>query len=318
MFEPFDELVAEPKKAKAAEMETQKANHQVIKLAQIKGAQQEFPDRHQCSISHSHFAEIFAAADVFTQERAKEFIKYAQEQHQAQGQRDRFVSGEFVQNCEIRLKLLRKKRDELVKMLRQSQDLQVQYMARNSINPDTGEYEEGDAEAVVRIKEDMLCNYTFVKTTRKKKPFRPAGGTPHSGSPPRRSDSQREDGQEELGQEGEEEAAEYGEERLAPEALGSGRPPDRPADNPLYDLKPYFARVAEWDARILRLEQKMTCLDPELVLLSFELHEQGIGLLVSKINKLLKVEQLHEQREAEKAEQKDERRSPTKRQAKRC
>ena len=61
---------------------------------------------------------------------------------------------------------------------------------------------------------------------------------------------------------------------------------------PLYDLKPYFCKLSEWERRLDRLEQKMACLSPQLVALSFELHEKGIQLLISKITKFQRVEEL--------------------------
>ena len=74
-----------------------------------------------------------------------------------------------------------------------------------------------------------------------------------------------------------------------------------PSANPLYDLKPYVREIEEWGRRLQRLEQKMHCLAPDLIYLSFELHQQALNMLIEKMTKFIQLEDswLQEQEEVE-------------------
>ena len=74
-----------------------------------------------------------------------------------------------------------------------------------------------------------------------------------------------------------------------------------PSANPIYDLKPYVREIKEWETRLQRLEQKMYCLAPELIYLSFELHQQALNLLIEKMTKFIQLEEswLQEQEHVE-------------------
>ena len=63
-------------------------------------------------------------------------------------------------------------------------------------------------------------------------------------------------------------------------------------NNPLFDLKPYFRKVSDWDIRLKRLEQKIPCLSPDLIYLSIEIHEMGLNMLIKKLQKFIRIEQL--------------------------
>ena len=146
-------------------------------------------------------------------------------------------------------------------------DKQVQYMTENHMNPETGKYEE------VKVVEDHLCKDRKVKI----RPTKQQAGTGAGAAEKTKADQSSGD-------------------HLAPTDSG-----DKPAhENPgigtraqessLYDLKPYMRRLAEWDQRIKRLEHKMGALAPELILLSFEIHERALDLLAAKFNKFMKME----------------------------
>ena len=64
-----------------------------------------------------------------------------------------------------------------------------------------------------------------------------------------------------------------------------------PSTNPLYDVKPYVREIKEWERRLQRLEQKMHCLAPELIYLSFEMHQQALNLLIEKMTKFIELEE---------------------------
>ena len=62
------------------------------------------------------------------------------------------------------------------------------------------------------------------------------------------------------------------------------------SDNPLFDLKPYFRKVQEWELRLKRLEMKVACLDPALIHLSLTMHEKALDLLNAKLYKFIDLE----------------------------
>jgi hypothetical protein len=55
------------------------------------------------------------------------------------------------------------------------------------------------------------------------------------------------------------------------------------------DTKPYFPEqtLREWELRLQRLEQKMNVLAPQLVALSFVLHERALALVSDKLKRYL-------------------------------
>ena len=69
----------------------------------------------------------------------------------------------------------------------------------------------------------------------------------------RQDDSEREKGQE-GGDDSEGESERKGNQKEKGAVVGL------PADNPLYNLKPYMRKLGDWEQRLNRLEQKMTCL----------------------------------------------------------
>ena len=58
-------------------------------------------------------------------------------------------------------------------------------------------------------------------------------------------------------------------------------------NDPFYDLKPYMGSYSEWKKRVTRLEQKLCNLAPTVVLLSLELYQRALHLLVNKLKKFL-------------------------------
>lgn len=247
-------------------------------------------------MSHSQFVQIFHCVDIFNSQQAAEFFHPSEEQQlflANKQERAKLLSPEFLQHCQKRLALIHQRRESMLALLREASQLQGDYMAANNINPLTGLVDEEPAE-IYKVQEDMLCNQRYVRTKTTAGARAPNNEDLPGDSSLSDADSLNFDSEEK------EEARTPAELKKPPLDAPATEPgltqkkplPRQLLDNPLFDLKPYFRKAGEWDARLRRLEQKMQSLAPDLVFLSLEMHELGINLLAKKLHKFLSVQAL--------------------------
>jgi hypothetical protein len=65
----------------------------------------------------------------------------------------------------------------------------------------------------------------------------------------------------------------------------------------MYDIKPYIGSLSDWEGRLKRLEHKIPCLAPPLILLSLDLHERCLQILNYKLNRFIYQELTGQQKE---------------------
>ena len=250
----------------------------------IRQCQQQFPDRHDCSLSKDQFLEVFHHCDVYSGQMAFDFFRLPYNQLQLlKLSKDRLISKDFDENCRSRLNKMKKKKEQMVRLLEDVKDKQVHYMRENHMDPETGKSEE------VKVVEDHLCKDRKVKVR-----------------PPKQEASIEADAVEKT--KVDQLSCEH---HSVSTNLGDKSNTDNPVigaraqESPLYDLKPYLRRMAEWGQRLRRLEHKMGALAPELVFLSLEIHERALDLLASKLDKFMKMDDVwrmeEENDEAQKA-----------------